>query len=55
MTRQDVNAIILGHLDQELRDQPSVAERVGTAFNAWFQGLVAPLPPAPPPPEEEKA
>lgn len=49
MTRQDVNAMIMGRISQELRDQPNVAQRIGIAFNAWFQQLVAPVPVAPAP------
>jgi hypothetical protein len=40
MTKQDQNEIIIRHIDEELRDTPGVADRVGAAFNNWFQTLV---------------
>jgi len=53
MTRQEIQAIVLSHIDEELRESPSIAERVANAFILWFQQLVAPLP-APTPTEGEQ-
>jgi len=40
MTRQDMNNIILQHIDAELKDQANIGERVGSTFIKWFQTLV---------------
>lgn len=41
MTRNDMNNIILSNMSAELKDQPGIVERVGMAFNNWFQSLVS--------------
>jgi hypothetical protein len=40
MTRQEMNEVILRHIDADIREQPNVAQKVSKMFQTWFQTLV---------------
>lgn len=55
MLKQEQNDVILKHINSEIQMTPSIAKRISTTFNTWFQSLVqqATEPVVPEMPEEE--
>lgn len=41
MTRTQQNEIILGKLEEKLRDQPKITEKIEIAFRKWFTALIS--------------
>ena len=40
MTRSEQDAIIINKLEEKLRDQPGIHEKISKAFRGWFNALI---------------
>lgn len=40
MTRSEQDTIIINKLEEKLRDQPGIHEKISRAFRGWFNNLI---------------